>query len=108
MLGQCTNGSLKNEAVYEGHQNIPIVCNSPTKVSWTIKPTTDELNTYTITKYDDTVNSQYTNLYGVNSNGLLIKTAQGTASPIATSGFYIIQINGSSVKYGAKLTVVRK
>lgn len=80
-------------------------------VSWTVKPTTDELGTYTITNYNNVVAPAYTNLFGVDSSSLIVKTAQGAATistNLSTAGLYIILINGSTTKFGAKLTVVRK
>lgn len=110
MLGQCTGGAPQNLAVYEGTQNISMMCNSPTTVSWTVRSTTAETNAYRITNYNDIVVPAYADLYGVNSFGLIIKIAQGNATipPISTAGLYVIQINAYSTQFGAKLTVVRK
>ena len=108
-IGQCTSGLPQNLAVYEETQNVSMMCNSVVKVSWNLKPASDEISTYTLTNYDDVVAAPYTNLFGVNSSSLLIKKAQGSATipPISTAGLYLIRIGGVNM-YGAQLTVIRK
>src|SRR6218665_2145346 len=98
-----------NQAVYEGSQNIMLMCNRNTAVSYVVKPASDSLRTDTITNYNDVVSPAYTNLYYVNQTGLFIKIAQGNAAilPISTAGLYIINTNNEK-KTGANLIVVRK
>jgi len=97
-------------AVWEGTQDTIIICNSPTKVSWVLKPTTDEIHNFNITNYDDVVEPKYSSLFEVNLTGLVIKIAQGTTAkpPISTAGLYVICYPHSDNKVGAKLLVVRK
>jgi len=110
VFGQCSTPPV-NLAIYEGVQNTLLICNSPTKVSWVLKPTSDELSNNIITNYNDVVKASYANLFAVNSTGLIIKTAQATAkvAPMSTAGLYGVNINGSSTtQYGAKVVVVCK
>lgn len=110
VYGQCSTPPM-NLAVYEGNQNIIMTCSSPTKVSYVIKATIYETNGgFNVTQYDDIVAPDYTNLFDVNPNGLIIKIAQGNATipPISTAGIYIINYRNSTNKTAAKLVIARK
>ena len=100
---------LKNIAVYEGQQNTILNLYVNTHdVSWKVKTTSDELNTYAIVDYGGSRDPSLTGLYDVNQTGLVIKDATTTGNPIATAGLYIGQCINSPNKAGAKLLVVRK
>jgi len=107
--GQCSTPPI-NLAVLEGTRDTVLVCNSPTKVSWEFKPTTDEIERFNIAFYSDVVAPLYSDLFDVNQTGLVIKTAQGktTIPPVSTAGLYVINYPNSTRNAGAKLLVVRK
>ena len=88
-----------------------MICNSPTKLSYVICATADEISTHNITNYDYSVTPKYSSLFGINETGLVVKIAQGTKAipPISTSGLYFINNpNSGKTIAGVKLLVVRK
>src|SRR6218665_2277174 len=77
-------------------------------VKWTVKPTSDELETYTIINYGGSSDPTLTGLYDVYHGGLIIKDATTNGFPISTAGLYIGQCANNPNRTGAKLLVVRK
>ena len=103
--------NLKNLAAYEGDENtIMNLKGGPTGVSLKIKPTSDELGTYTISDYGGYRDSILTGLFYLNHSGLVILNATTTeyGGPISTAGLYLAQCENDDVRRGAKLLVVRK
>ena len=80
----------------------------PTGVSWKIKPTTEELDTYTISNYNGYMDPSLTGLFYPNKSGLVVLNATSNGNPISTSGLYIAQCSSDGVRAGAKLLVVRE
>ena len=79
-------------------------------VKWTVKPTSNELDTLTISNFGGYRDSTLSGLYDVNQTGLIIKDATTTedGNPISSAGLYIGQCANNPNKTGAKLLVVRK
>ena len=100
---------MENIAVYENQLNtIFNLSTGPNNVKWTVKPTSDELNTYTISDFGGSRNPAFTGLYDVNKAGLIIKNATTNGNPISTAGLYIGQCANNPNRTGAKLLVIRK
>jgi len=108
-LGPQCQSNLKNIAVREGLPNtlMNLYINT-NNVKWTVKPTSDELGTYTIINYGGAMDPTLTGLYDVNQTGLIIKDATTNGYPISTAGLYIGQCVNNPNKTGVKLIVVRK
>ena len=108
-LGYQCLPNLKNIAVYENQVNtIFNLSTDPNNVKWTVKPTSDELDTFTISNFGGYRDPTLTALYDVNQTGLIVKDATTNGNPIATAGLYIGQCANNPNKTGAKLLVVRK
>ena len=110
-LGQQCMLSVKNTAVKEGDEDtIMGLSTNPQNVSWKVKPTSNETDTYTIINYDGSRDPMLTGLYDVNQTGLIIKESNTVeyTNPISTAGLYIGQCANNPNKTGAKLLVVRK
>ena len=81
---------------------------NPQNVSWKVKPTSDELSTYTIINYGVSGDPSVNGLYYVNQTGLVIKDASTNGNPISTAGLYYAQCTNNPDRIGVKLLVVRK
>ena len=77
-------------------------------MKWTVKPTSDEISTYTISYLGGYKDPTLTGLYDVNQTGLIIKDATTNGTPISTAGLYIGQCANNPDRTGAKLLVVRE
>ena|SRR6218665_3620866 len=99
-------------AVYEGDDNIIMsLTDDPNNVQWTMKPSSDELDTFTISNYGGYRDPTLTGLFYPNQSGLVIlnaTTVPNGEGPISTSGLYIAQCDNDGMRTGAKLIVVRK
>ena len=103
--------NLKNRAVYEGDENIIMsLSGGPTGVSWKLKATSEELDTYTISDYNGYADPSLTGLFYLNQSGLVILNATTTeyGNPISTAGLYMARCENDGILRGAKLLVVRK
>src|SRR6218665_2425139 len=81
---------------------------NPQNVSWKVKPTSDELSTFTIINYGGSRDPTLIGLYDVNQTGLVIKDATTNGNPISTAGLYYAQCTNNPDRIGVKLLVVRK
>ena len=98
--------------VYEGDENIIMSLTAdPNNVKWTIKSTSAELDTFTISNYGGYRDPTLTGLFYLNQSGLVILNATTTPNgegPFSTSGLYIAQCENNVNRTGVKLLVVRK
>lgn len=96
--------------VYEGEENTLISLRAGTiNTRWTIKPTSDELGTCTISDYGGCRDSTLTGLFYLNQSGLVIRNATTTdfGNPNSTPGLYIARCPNNT-RTGVKILVVRE
>ena len=77
-------------------------------MKWTVRSTSNELDTYTFSDFGGYRDPTFSGLYDFNQTGLIIKDATTNGNPIATAGLYIGQCANNPDRTGAKLLVVRE